>query len=154
MTARFKFRLESLLRVRDALEEEAKRRLAQAIAARDRAQARVLELQEAHRAAVEGRRTGPNEPVDLELWRATERFLLVVERHIQRAEEAVQEAEGVVAEARQALIKAHQDHLILLRLKERRQAQHAQEVLRDELREMDEIAVLRHHITHPQASNQ
>jgi len=58
-----------------------------------------------------------------------------------------------VATARQALVKAHQNHLILQRLKERRQEQHAREVLQEEIRDLDEIAVLRYHITHPAASN-
>jgi len=151
--ARFRFRLESLLRVRVALEEEAKRRLAVAILARDRAAARVAELREAQREALDSRRTGLNEAVDLDRWRATERFLLVVERRIAEAEVAVAQAEARVAEARQALLKAHQDQLILQRLKERRQEQHALELLHEETREMDEIAVLRYHFTHSQASN-
>jgi len=49
-----------------------------------------------------------------------------------------------VAEARKTLTKAHQAHLMLLRLKERRQEQHAQEALQEEFREMDELAVLRY----------
>lgn len=153
MPARFKFRLESLLRVRRALEEEAKRRLAVTIQARDLALARVAELKEVRQAAVLSRRTAPNEAVDLDRWRATERFLLVMERRIVQAQEQVQEAEARVAEGRQVLLKAHQDQLILQRLKERRQEQHALELLREETREMDEIAVLRYHITHPSASN-
>jgi len=154
MPARFQFRLESLLRVRKALEEEAKRSLARLIVLRDEALARVRALEEARQAAVESRRTAPHEAVDLDKWRATERFLLVVERRLVQANEAVAKAEALVTEGRQALIKAHQDHLILARLKERRQAQHALEVIHEEIREMDEIAVLRHHITHPPASNQ
>ncbi len=153
MAARFRFRLASLLRVRVALEEEAKRRLALAVLARDRAAARVAELRETQRQAVESRRTGLNEAVDLDRWRATERFLLVIERRIAQAQQAVREAEARVAEARQALVKAHQDQLVLQRLKERRQEQHALEVLREETREMDEIAVLRYHFTHSGASN-
>ncbi|BDU73633.1 flagellar export protein FliJ [Mesoterricola silvestris] len=153
MAARFRFRLESLLRVRVALEEEAKRRLAVAILARDRAAARVEELRQAQREALESRRTAPNEAVDLDRWRATERYLLVVERRIDQALEVLREAEARVAEARKALLKAHQDQLVLQRLKERRQEQHALERLREEIRETDEIAVLRYHFTHSNASN-
>jgi len=154
MTARFQFRLESLLRVRKSLEEEAKRQLARVIQARDLALAKVEELRAAHQSAVESRRIALHEAVDLDRWRATERYLLVMERRILLAQKTVAEAEARVAEARQALLKAHQDHLILSRLKERRQEQHALEVIHDETREMDEIAVLRYHITHSQASNQ
>jgi flagellar protein FliJ len=154
MTARFQFRLESLLRVRKGLEEEAKRRLTREILARDQAQAQINAFKAAQLATLEGRRTATNQVVDLDQWRATERFLLVLERRILESEQVLAHAEARVAEARRFLVKAHQDHLILARLKERRQEQHALEVLQDEIREMDEIAVLRYHFTHPEASNQ
>jgi flagellar FliJ protein len=145
MPARFQFRLESLLRVRQSLEEEAKRKLARIIVARNQAQAQVDELVAAHQAALAGRRTEPNAVVDLDRWRALERYLLVLERRTEAAREAVKALEAQVAEARQVFLKAHQDHLILQRLKERRQEQHALELLQEETRNLDEIAVLRHH---------
>ena len=152
MPARFQFRLESLLRVRKALEEEAKRHLSRTLGARDRAQAQVEAFQNARQAAVDNRQTAPHQAVDLDLWRATERYLLVLERRIQVAVEEVRKADAVVEAARAALLKAHQDHLILQRLTERRQEQHALAVLHEETRDMDEIAVLRHAITHPAVS--
>ena len=152
MAARFQFRLESLLRVRKALEEEAKRHLSRTIGARDRAQAQVEAVRTARQGALDNRQTAPHQRVDLDLWRATERYLLVMERRIQLAVDEVRQAEAVVEAARAALLKAHQDHLILQRLKERRQEQHALEVLHEETRDMDEIAVLRHAITHPAVS--
>lgn len=144
MARRFQFRLESLLRVRKALEDEAKRNLARLIIARDQAALRLAQTREAHRQAVEGRRTGLREAVDLDLWRATERWLLVLERRIRQGVQEVREAEARVAEGRQGLVKAHRDHLILLRLRERRQAQHAEETLQADLKELDELAMLRH----------
>ena len=154
MAARFQFRLEALLRVRRSLEEEAKRHFSRVVALRDQAQTRVAELREAHRLAVEGRRIPLRQAVDLNKLKDTERFLVMLERRTRQAEDALALAEARMEEARQALLKRHQDHLILVRLKERRQEQHAQEVLREEIRDMDEIAVLRYHITHPDASNQ
>ncbi|HLO67463.1 MAG TPA: flagellar export protein FliJ [Holophaga sp.] len=154
MAARFRFRLEALLRVRRSLEEEAKRSVARAVAARDEAQVRVGELRQTQRQAIESRRSGPGQVLDLERLKAVERWLLVLERRILEAVEAVKQAEARVREARAALVKAHQDHLIIQRLKERRQEQHALEVLREETKEMDEIAVLRHHFARVKASNQ
>jgi flagellar FliJ protein len=153
VAGRFRFRLEALLRVRRSLEEEAKRALARTIAARDQALARAAALREAHGSAVEGRRSAPGEPVDLDRLRAIERYLLVLEKRIAQADLEVAGAEARVAEARQALLKAHQEHLILLRLKERRQEQHALDTLREEAKEMDEIAVLRYHFALSRASN-
>ena len=153
MAARFKFRLEALLRVRKSLEEEAKRNLARKMAHLEQAKARVAELQAAQLAAMLSRRMAPGTVVNIEAWRNIERFLFVVDQRITQAKGAVLLAEGQVTAARQALVKAHQSHLILQRLKERRQEQHAQELLKEETRDMDEIAVLRYHISHPTASN-
>ena len=153
MPARFKFRLEALLRVRKSLEEEAKRHLARMLANLEQTKARVAELEAAQLAAMLSRQVAPGSVVNLEEWRNTERFLFVVEQRIKLAKGAVLLAEGQVAASRKALLKAHQNHLIIQRLKERRQEQHAQELLREETREMDEIAVLRYHISHPTASN-
>jgi flagellar export protein FliJ len=82
--------------------------------------------------------------VDLERLRAIDRYLLVLERHIAQARDQLREAEARVAAARQELLRAHRAHLMLVRLKERRQEQHALELLREEARDMDEMAVLRY----------
>jgi flagellar FliJ protein len=144
MAARFRFRLEGLLKVRRSLEEEAQRNLARMLAQEAEAQKRLALLQEDHQTAVEARRISPMQVVDLDRWRAIERYLLVLERRIQTARQEREEAGKRVALARQALLKAHQDHLMLVRLKERRQEQHALETQREETRQMDEMAMLRH----------
>lgn len=146
MAARFKFRLEALLKLRHSLEEQAQRNLARMIALQEEAQAVLSGLRQAFDHTVEGRRMEPNQVVDLPLWQATERYLLVLERRILQAAQELTRAQARVAAARQALIKAHRDHLMLVRLKERRLEQHALEAQRTEAREMDEIAVLRYRI--------
>ena len=144
MAARFRFRLESLLKLRKALEEDARRFLAKTIQARNAVEAQLLHLQQEHQDTVASRRTGRGEVVDLERWRATERFLVVLEHRILQAQTELAEAEQRVIEARKILTKAHQAHVMLLRLKERRQEQHAHEALLEEFREIDELAVLRY----------
>jgi len=153
VAARFKFRLEALLKLRHALEEEAQRHLARMIALQEEAQARVEALEQDHRDTVDSRRMAPNQVIDLERLRATERFLLVLERRMQWAAQELDEARQVVEAARQALVKAHQDHLMLQRLKERRQEQHRLEVQLAEAKDMDELAVLRHRINHVREVN-
>jgi flagellar export protein FliJ len=71
---------------------------------------------------------------------------MVLERRIAGARVQLREAEVQVAAARQELLRAHRAHLMLVRLKERRQEQHALEALREEARDMDEMAVLRHRL--------
>lgn len=148
MSARFRFRLEGLLRLRKSLEEAARRNLAVRIAERDGLQTKLQHLELQHREAVEARRLNPGEALDLDRWKAIERFLVVQEHRIAQTEQALQEAEARIDSARQELTKAHQDHLMLVRLKERRQSQHDLEALHEETVLLDEIAVLRHRL-HP-----
>jgi len=153
MATRFRFRLESLLKLRKALEQDAQRGLATTIQARNLTEARLDQLRKEHQRTVESRRLQPGETVNLELWRATERYLVVLERSIEKTRLDLLEAEKLVVEARQVLTKAHQAHLMLLRLKERRQAQHAQEALQEEFRIQDELSVLRYRFnTRPRAA--
>jgi len=147
VAARFRFRLESLLKLRHSLEQAAQRTLARMLALQDQARAQLADLLRSQLETVEARRTPAGQSVDLDQWRAVERFLLVLERRILGARRQVQEAEAQVATARRELMDAHRAHLMLLRLKERRQAQHALETLREEARDMDEMAVLRHRIS-------
>ena len=147
MATRFRFRLESLLRLRRSLEEAAQRDLARTLGLLDQARARLAQLHQDRAAAVESRNLSPGQTVDLERWRAIERWLLVLERRIVAAGEQVREAEARVAAARQELVRAHRARLMLERLRERRQEQHALEQLREEARDMDEMAVLRYRLS-------
>jgi flagellar protein FliJ len=146
VASRFRFRLESLLRLRRSLEEAAQRNLARALALQDQARARLAQLRQDLAEAIESRQLPPGQPVDLERWRAIERWALVLERRIVEAAAQVREAEAKVAAARQELVRAHRAHLMLVRLKERRQEQHTLDVLREEARDMDEMAVLRYRL--------
>jgi flagellar FliJ protein len=146
MAARFRFRLESLLKLRHSLEEVAQRTLARMLVLETEARAELASLHKAQLETVEARRTALNQVIDLEQWRAVERFLLVLERRVAAAQGEVRKAQLRVTAARQELMRAHRAHLMLVRLKERRQEQHALEAQRDEARDMDEMAVLRYRI--------
>ena len=153
MATRFRFRLEALLKLRKAMEEDAQRYLAKTMQSRNLAEVRLQELRKEHQRHFESRRVNTGETVDLERWRAIERYLVILERCIERAESDLQEAEKLVEDARQILTRAHQAHLTLLRLKERRQEQHNFEMLQEEYRMQDELAVLRHRFnTRPAAA--
>jgi flagellar protein FliJ len=144
VAGRFRFRLESVLKLRRSLEETAQRDLARAIGALEAVRAELARLRQAQLDTVELRRAAVGQPIDLLQWRSVERFLVVLEHRVNAAEGQRREAEARVAEARQALLRAHRNHLMLVRLKERRQEQHNLESLREEANAMDEMAVLRH----------
>ncbi len=144
MAARFHFRLEPLRKLREALEREAERALARAIQA-EREVRDFLEALEAERTALyEARRQAAGQVLDLDLWRAGERYLVVLERRQIEAFEHLRTASAATAAARAALVLAHRDHLMLVRLKERRALQHLKEQELREALEMDELAVLRY----------
>jgi len=126
------------------MEEDAQRALGKAIQARNLTQTRLQHQQEEHDRVRNSRRAGPGEAIDLDMWKAIERYLVVMERLIAQTQTELQAAEVKVAEARQFLTKAHQAHLMLLRLKERRQEQHTHEAQLEEFRVQDELAVLRY----------
>ncbi len=145
MTARFHFRLEPLRKLREALEREAERALARAIQAEREVRAHLESLEAQRLAIFESRRLAAGQLLDLELWRAGERFLVVLERRQLEGYERLRQASAQIAAAREALTHAHRDHLMLVRLKERRALQHAREQQLREALDMDELAVLRHH---------
>ena len=147
MATRFRFRLEPLLKLRKSLEQQAQRQLAHRMAARNEAEAHLKDLQQRQAEAVASRGLGPGQEIDLSFWANLERYLVVLEKRIIQARIGLDEAEAQVVVARQALTKAHQEFLMLLRLKERRQEQHDLEAFHEEIREADEIAVLRHRFT-------
>ncbi|BDU68531.1 hypothetical protein GETHOR_06320 [Geothrix oryzae] len=145
MAARFHFRLEPLRKLREALEREAERGLARALQGEREVREHLEDLARQHRAIFESRRTASGQALDLELWRAGERFLVVLERRQLEGYERLREAVAQVAAARAALVLAHRNHLMLVRLKERRALLHAREQQLREILDMDELAVLRHH---------
>jgi flagellar export protein FliJ len=145
MAARFRFRLEPVRRLREALEHEAERALARALQAERDVRAYLESLATQRNAIFESRRLATGQVLDLELWRAGERFLVVLERRQLEGYERLRLASAQVAAARETLVLAHRDHLMLVRLKERRALQHAKEQQLREALEMDELAILRHH---------
>ena len=145
MAARFHFRLEPLRKLREALERDSERSLARAIQAEQAARDYLDALAAERLALFDARRLATGQHLDLELWRAGERYLVVLERRQIEGYERLRAAAAQVAAAREALVVAHRNHLMLVRLKERRALLHAQEQLLREALELDELAVLRHH---------
>jgi flagellar export protein FliJ len=145
MAARFHFRLEPLRKLREALEREAQRALARAIKAEQEVRAYLDALAAERHALFESRRLAMGQTLDLDMWRDGERYLVVLERRQQEGFERLRAASAQVAATREALALAHRNHLMLVRLKERRALQHLLEQQRREAQEADELAVLRHH---------
>ena len=145
MATRFHFRLEPVRKLREALEREAERALARALQTEREIRTHLESLAAQRLAIFEARRLATGQVLDLELWRAGERYLVVLERRQVEAYERLRLASAQVLAAREHLTLAHRNHLMLVRLKERRALQHAKEQALRESIEMDELAVLRYH---------
>lgn len=145
MAARFHFRLEPLRKLREALEREAERGLARALQAEREGREYLESLAEQRTAIFEARRIASGQFLDLDLWRAGERYMIVLERRQLEGYERLRVASAQAGAARETLVLAHRNHLMLVRLKERRALLHAREQQLREALEMDELAVLRYH---------
>lgn len=143
MAKRFQFRLHALLRLREAMETEARRHLARMIRGQLEIEQGLAALREERAFTFEARRTDPGQVIDLIRWRLVERYLVVLERREVRLQEDLRLAVVQTEGARASLVKARQARLTMLRLKERRQAIHDQENDWKERREVDDLAVVR-----------
>ncbi|MDR2561021.1 MAG: flagellar export protein FliJ [Holophagales bacterium] len=144
MAKRFQFRLATLLKIREAKKKEAQRILGEHMAELLRLQDHHKWLAEQKNQAADSRRAGKGEAVSVETWRSVERFLLSMDRKMAENAEKITRAQILVENARKELTKAHQAHLTLQRLKERRQEQYNYEVSLDEQKQADELAIMRY----------
>ncbi|MBX3394089.1 MAG: flagellar FliJ family protein [Phycisphaerae bacterium] len=142
---RFKFRYETLLRIRRQLEDERKRIVA----------ARLQEIAEteSHRQAIldrirqqseETRRALSAETVNVDELKFGRHWMLRLQRGVLEADATIVRQRAALAEERVRLAEAARAVKVLVRLKERRQAAYEMEMNRREQLELDEISVLRH----------
>ena len=139
--AKFKFRLATLLRLREVARDERRTELAEAYRADD-----VLQEQLDHVAAQLGRlqgrcrKAGGAGPVDIDRLVEAQRYGLTLrnqqhqlgrQRHVIAAE---------IERRHQALVGANRDVRVLEKLREKQAARHRQEESRQESKQLDEVA--------------
>ncbi|MCL1893436.1 MAG: flagellar export protein FliJ [Holophagaceae bacterium] len=152
MAKRFKFRLASLLKIREAKKKDAQRLLGSRMQEMQILKEKLFSLSTAKNAAFQQRKAGKGQSVNMELWRSIERFLVSVERKMNETNIEIDRVQILVDEARLALTIAHRAHLTLLRLQERRQEQYDYVVIKEEQQQADEIAVMRYQFKSSAAS--
>lgn len=140
---RFIFRLQPILKLREALEKEAQRHLARMMGFQQEKEAHLDALAREREEVQNSRRAKTGAVLDIAAWKAAERYLVVIDRRIVAAEAALAEAIKRVLDARQALAQAHREYLMLVRLRERKWEQHQADLLKDEAKEADDLTVLR-----------
>ena len=138
----FRFRLATLLRLRQSVRDECRLRLAESQRVDEDLRDRLRRL-DAERKRLQGRRrrsAGPGK-VDVEGIVEVERYTSVLrseEERLQRRRETL----GVeIQQRRQSLLKADQDARSLEKLRERHLLRHRREEWRRESKQLDEVAL-------------
>ena len=133
---KFQFTLQKLLDIRAFREKEAETNLGRAVAARE---AIVLRLAEIAKEEVKTRRSlgvSLKTPAELALH---ENYLERIHNDREKQEKALVEAELVIEKMRKVYIKAHQERLIVTKLRERKEVEWKAEGLKQQDAVLDDI---------------
>ena len=138
---KFRFRLATLLKIREAARDERHARLAQAYEAEETLKGRKTDLEEQrvglrqrfHEAAQPG-------PVDLDQLVESHRYEMVVMAEEQVLVDQMKLIGEEIERRRGALVEADREVQVLERLREKQQNRHREEAMRQEMKELDEIA--------------
>jgi len=139
--AKFKFRLQTLLRLRDTARDERRGELAEAYRADEilRRQRRQIEealdeLSEQSRAAAQPGAVNVDRLLD------ARRYELVLKSQQQLTDQQQQALDAEIERRRQALVEANRQVRVLEILRERQQQRHRREESRQEIKELDDVA--------------
>lgn len=144
--SKFKFRLETLKRLREAHRSERLVELAEALRAEEilaensaQLAAEISELREQQRSAMVGRYLDVNRLLE------AQRYELLLKARKQELSKQSILLEAEIERRRQALIEADREMRILEQLQNRRKSQHDQVIARREITQLDEAALTLKH---------
>ena len=141
MMKKFGFRLQNILRVREATRNEKQAVLAIALSELDAIQQEKTQLEIRHTTIQERVRVIKNDiPLNVQKLREAYEFLKVVKAELERASDRVSKADENVAQCREAMIVAEQAVKSIQLLRDRRYADHEIERQRSEAKITDELA--------------
>lgn len=142
----YRFRLATLLRLREAARDERRTRLAEAQRAEDIVVARLreidVELAEQRRVPVTA--TTPGRRINLDQLLDAERYEMLLRVERQSVERQRADIVEEIERRRQALVAADREVRILEKLRERQEEHFRAEQNRREIGILDEVAALRH----------
>jgi len=137
----FRFRLATLLKIREAARDERHARLAQAYEAEEKLNERKAELEE-QRLGLRRRFQAAAQPglVDLDQMVESHRYEMVVTAEEQVLADQMKLIGEEIERRRGALVEADREVQVLERLRETQQTRHREEATRQEIKELDEVA--------------
>lgn len=139
--AKFKFRLNTLLRLREISRDGRRQRLAQAYRADEilQQQQEQVKQQLAQLAEKCRRASGPG-PVDIDRLLEAQRYEVVLRAHGQETGKQREAVTVEIDQRHQALVEADREVRVLEKLREKQLRRHREEENRREVKELDEVA--------------
>lgn len=142
----FRFRLESLLRLRLADRDERRADLAKGLRAEAALLAQAGDLQQDRQKTNErSRRLASPGEADISGLLASHRYELVLKTRAKQLAEQITQVQGEVERRRQSLVEADRQVRVLEKLRDRRRAEYVAGEARLEQRQLDEQALLGFH---------
>jgi flagellar export protein FliJ len=139
--ASFHFRMESLLKLREASRQQRRLDLAEAFHAEEILQNQAKQLaQDIHDVVLRSRVSASPGHVNVDELRDTHRYRLVLEAQQAVIKQRIEQITAEVEKRRAALAEADKEVRLLEKLRERRLSEHTAAELRRELMELDEGA--------------
>ena len=139
--SKFKFRLETLLRLRDSVRDERRAELAQAYHAGEILEQRQHEIEdELGNLAQQSRKAASPGPMDVDRLLDVRRYELVLRSQQQLAGQQQEALDAEIERRRQAVVEANREVRVLETLREKQQDRHRHEQTRQEIKELDEAA--------------
>jgi flagellar protein FliJ len=141
----FRFRLTTLLRLREARRDERRGQLAEAQQAEQLILNRVAEIErelvELQRRTCDAARPGT---VDVDRLAEAARYEMFLKVERESADQQRQTVTAEVARRRDALVAADREVRVLEKLRDAQHERHREDQTRQEVKQLDELAVLRH----------
>ena len=141
---KFKFRLQTLLRLRENDRDARRSELAQAYHADELMREQQEELERERRALLDKSReaAGPG-PVDIDCLIQTQRYELLLKMHGERIRKQREAVAVEIDRRREKLVQANREVRVLENLREKQLARHREEEGRQETKRLDEAALQR-----------
>jgi flagellar FliJ protein len=142
--AKFKFRLASVLRLRESARDEKRAKLAEAYAALQKLEDRRLELLEEGRQLAQWQIGASNGSLNVDRILDAQRYqgVLQAELHVVHQQKAAVETEA--EKRRAALVAADQDVKVLEKLRDQQFARFTQELAAQQMKQLDDVAARRY----------
>jgi flagellar protein FliJ len=141
----FRFRLATLLRLREARRDERRSQLAEAQEAEQLILYRIAEIErelvELQRRTVDAARPGP---INVDQLAESARYEMILKVERESADQQRQAVAAEVAKRREALVAADREVRVLEKLRDAQHERHRDDETRREAKLFDELAVLRH----------